>query len=66
MKLHVVGIDLGEMVFHLVEMDSTSWLVIRRKRFSHATAGFHRKFTGAPDWHGVAPNPRTRELPSAP
>lgn len=30
MKLHVVGIDLGKTVFHLVGMDSTGKLVVRR------------------------------------
>jgi transposase len=31
MKLHVVGIDLGKTVFHLVGLDSTGRVVIRRK-----------------------------------
>jgi len=30
MKLHVVGIDLGKTVFHLVGLDSTGRVVIRR------------------------------------
>jgi len=33
MKLHVLGIDLGKTVFHLVELDSTSRVVIRKKCF---------------------------------
>jgi transposase len=33
MKLHVLGIDLGKTVFHLVGLDSTGRLVIR-KRYS--------------------------------
>src|ERR1700684_852701 len=31
MKLHVVGIDLGKMIFHLVELDSTGKVGIRKK-----------------------------------
>jgi hypothetical protein len=31
MKLHGVGIDLGKTVFHLVGLDSTGKLVIRKK-----------------------------------
>ena len=31
MKLHVVGIDLGKTVFHLVGLDSTGKMVIRKK-----------------------------------
>jgi transposase len=31
MKLHVIGIDLGKTVFHLVGMDSTGRAVIRKK-----------------------------------
>src|ERR1700680_4092007 len=31
MKLHVVGIDLGKTVFHLVGLDSTGRAVIRKK-----------------------------------
>jgi hypothetical protein len=31
MKLHVVGIDLGKTVFHLVGLDSTGKVVIRKK-----------------------------------
>src|ERR1039458_1681680 len=31
MKLHVVGIDLGKTVFHLVGLDSTGRVVIRKK-----------------------------------
>ena len=30
MKLHVVGIDLGKTVFHLVGLDSTGRAVIRK------------------------------------
>jgi transposase len=31
MKLHVVGIDLGKTVFHLVGLDSTGRVVIRKR-----------------------------------
>ena len=31
MKVHVVGIDLGKTVFHLVGLDSTGRVVIRKK-----------------------------------
>jgi len=31
MKLHVLGIDLGKTVFHLVGLASTGRVVIRRK-----------------------------------
>jgi transposase len=31
MKLHVVGIDLGKTVFHLVVLDSTGNVAIRKK-----------------------------------
>jgi transposase len=31
MKLHVVGIDLGKTIFHLVGLDSTGKVVIRKK-----------------------------------
>ena len=31
MKLHVLGIDLGKAVFHLVGLDSTGRVVIRKK-----------------------------------
>ena len=32
MKLHVLGIDLGKTVFHLVGLDSTGKAVIRKTR----------------------------------
>ena len=51
MKLQVLGIDLGKTVFHLVGLDSTGRVVIR-KRCSRPTAGLHREFAGAVDWHG--------------
>jgi hypothetical protein len=45
MKLHVVGIDLGKTVFHLVGLDSTGRVVIRKKcsrtQLLVFTAGFH-------------------------
>jgi hypothetical protein len=31
MKLHVLGIDLGETVFRLVGLDSTDRVVIRKR-----------------------------------
>ena len=31
MKLHVIGIELGKTVFHLVGLDSTGRAVIRKK-----------------------------------
>jgi len=31
MNLHVIGIDLGKTVFHLVGMDSTGKLVVRKR-----------------------------------
>lgn len=31
MKLHVIGIDLGKTVFHLVGLDSTGRVAIRKK-----------------------------------
>jgi transposase len=31
MKLHALGIDLGKTVFHLVGLDSTGRLVIRKR-----------------------------------
>jgi transposase len=31
MKLHVVGIDLGKTVFHLVGLDPTGKVVIRKR-----------------------------------
>ena len=31
MKLHVLGIDLGKTVFHLVGLDSTGRVVIRKR-----------------------------------
>src|SRR6202023_3172769 len=31
MKLHVVGIDLGKAVFHLVGLDSTGKVVVRKR-----------------------------------
>ena len=31
MKLHVLGIDLGKTVFHLVGLDSTGRVVMRKK-----------------------------------
>jgi transposase len=31
MKLQVLGIDLGKMVFHLVGLDSTGRVVIRKR-----------------------------------
>ena len=31
MKLHVLGIDLGKTVFHLVGLDSTGKVVIRKR-----------------------------------
>jgi len=35
MKLHVVGIHLGKTVFHLVWLDSTGRVVIRRRNYNH-------------------------------
>ena len=31
MKLHVLGVDLGKTVFHLVGVDSTGKVVIRKR-----------------------------------
>jgi predicted NBD/HSP70 family sugar kinase len=31
MKLHMLGIDLGKTVFHLVGLDSTGKVVIRKR-----------------------------------
>ena len=31
MKLHVIGIDLGKTVFHLVGLDSSGRVAIRKK-----------------------------------
>ena len=45
MKLQVLGIDLGKTVFHLVGLDSTGRVVIRKKcsrtQLLVFTAGFH-------------------------
>jgi hypothetical protein len=51
MKLHVLGIDLGKTVFHLIGLDSTGKLVIR-KRCSQPTVGIHRELGSAVDWDG--------------
>ena len=53
MKLHVLGIDLGKTVFHLVGVDSTGKSGNSQEMFPQAVAGLHREFAGAVDWHGV-------------
>lgn len=40
MKLHVIGIDLGKTVFHLVGMDSTGKVVIRKRCSRRQLLGF--------------------------
>ena len=52
MKLHVLGIDLGKTVFHLVGLDSSGQGGDPQAMFSHATAGLHREFASAVDRHG--------------
>ena len=44
MKLHVIGIDLGKTVFHLVGLDSTGKVVIRKKCSRTQPAGLHCEF----------------------
>ena len=38
MKLHILGIDLGKTVFHLVGVDSTGRVVIRKRCSRKANA----------------------------
>ncbi|MGD0909535.1 MAG: transposase [Candidatus Acidiferrales bacterium] len=50
MKLHVLGIDLGKTIFHLVGLDSTGRVVIRkrcsRKQLLAFTANLEVKLIG--------------------
>lgn len=52
MKLHVLGIDLGKTVFHLVGLDSTGRLVIRKRCSRRQLLAFTAN-PSAVDWHGV-------------
>lgn len=50
MELHVIGIDLGKTVFHLVGLD-LRWEVAERKKFSRTqllllTANIHVELIG--------------------
>jgi transposase len=40
MKVHVLGIDLGKTVFHLVGLDSTGKVVIRKRCSRHQLLAF--------------------------
>lgn len=40
MKLHVIGIDLGKTVFHLVGLDSTGKVVTRKRCFRRQLLAF--------------------------
>src|ERR1035438_9413120 len=50
MKLHAVGIDLGKTIFHLVGLDSTGKVVVRkkfsRKQLLHFTANLEVELIG--------------------
>lgn len=52
MKLQVLGIDLDKTVFHLVGLDSTGKVVIRKRCSRRQLTGFHGESAGAVDWHG--------------
>ena len=49
MKLHVLGIDLGKTVFHLVGLDSTGRVVIRKKCSRRQLLAFTANYRGAVD-----------------
>ena len=53
MKLHVVGIDLGKTVFHLVGLDSTGNVVVRKRCSRRQLLAFTANLQVAVDWHGV-------------
>ena len=49
MRLHVLGIDLGKTVFHLVGLDQAGQVVIRKKCSRKELLSFTAKL-GAVDW----------------
>ena len=53
MKLHAVGIDLGKTIFHLVGLDSTGKVVIRKKCSRRQLLAFTAEPGSKFDWHGV-------------
>lgn len=53
MTLHVLGIDLGKSVFHLVGMDSSGRVVIRKRCSRKQLLAFTANLAGAVDRHGV-------------
>ena len=50
MKVHVVGIDLGKTVFHLVGLDSTGKVVIRKKCSRTQLLAFTANWDGVVQW----------------
>ena len=57
MKLHLLGIDLGKTVFHLVGLDSTGKVVIRkrcsRRQLLAFTANLEAKLIGMESFSGA-------------
>ena len=50
MKQHVLGIDLGKTVFHLIGLDSTGRVVIRKRCSRRQLLAFTANM--AVDWDG--------------
>ena len=52
MEIHVVGIDLGKTLFHLVGLDSTGRVVVRKRLLAQTAAGLHSEHSHAAHRHG--------------
>ena len=52
MKLHVLGIDLGKDGFSFGGAGFSGQGGDSQAMFSDPSAGLHREFAGAVDWHG--------------
>ncbi len=46
------GIDLGKTVFHLVGLDASGQMVVRKRCSRTQLLAFTANFAGAVDWHG--------------
>ena len=51
-KINVLGIDIAKLVFHIVGMDATGHVVLRKRMARGAVAPLDRHATSSPHWHG--------------
>ena len=52
MNLHAIGIDLGKTVFHLVGLNQTGEVVVRKKFSRTQLLRFTANVPGRSDWDG--------------